>query len=201
MTITNISNIKNDALIAVANQLPLTLVIDSQTTPTVVVSISSNGNTIAQNLEMINYKTQAPFYYFTMDIKDIVSTLFVETLEDSLQSAWTWQNMINSLFDIRIVINASNTANETASQTIDFTAINIAKQFGSSSTICESPNAIDELEQDDVIYVGYDNLGYAYVLSKNTDEVSTSIERLAYFIDSDDFLFTVEDNDKMTYEE
>lgn len=201
ITISNISNIKNDALVAVSNQLPLTLVVDSQTVPTVVVSVSSNGNIIAQNLEMINYQTRTPFYYFTMDLKDIVSTLFVETLDDSLQSAWSWQNMIDCLFDVTLTISASNTGGDTATQTIEFTAINIAKQFGSSSTICESPDEILDLDQSDLIYAGVDNIGYAYVISRNQDDVSTSIYRRAYFVDSDDFLFTVEDNDKMTYEE
>lgn len=200
ITITNISNIKNDSLIAVQNQLPLTIIVDSQTTPTVVVSVSNNGNIIAQNLEMINYQTRTPFYYFTMDLKDIVCSLF-NNLDDTLQSAWTWQTMTDSLYDITITISVTNTGGESNSQIIEFTAFNMAKQFGNNSEICDLPDNVYNLDQDETIYVGIDNIGYAYVLSKAQDEVSTSIYRRAYFIDSDDDLFTVEDTEKMIYEE
>ena len=200
ITITNISNIKNDSLIAAQNQLPLTLVVDSQSLPVVTISVSSGGNYIAQNLEMINYQTRSPFFYFTIDIKDIVCTLF-DNLDDSLQSAWNWQTMVDSMYDIDIVVTATNIGGESANLSIGFTVVNIAKQFGNSSTICESPDELYDLDQDEYIYAGADNLGYAYVISKAEDDVSTSIERRNYFIDSDDFLFTVEDDEKMTYEE
>lgn len=199
MTVTNLTNIKTGALIAAANPIPFTLSVDSQQQCSVTLTVKNGNTTIASDLEMLNFRTIAPIYYFTIDLKDIISTLFIKSLNDETQTAWEWRNMLDNIYDVTIVATVSNGVDANIVETITFAAINLSKQISNDILICSSPDEIYDIDQYEKLFAGYDNLGYAYILSAADDNVSTFEENVFYFVDSDDIFF-IDGNDKMTFE-
>lgn len=197
--ITNTSKIKDNALVKTANQTPFTLTVDTQHKPTVTLSISVGGATVASDLEMMCYKESAPYYYFLIDLKDFLSSLFVDDIDDETQSEWNWKDMDELLEDVTLDVTSSNGVDEDETLSVTFTALDSAAQFGDDIMVVGDPDDIYDLDQSETLYVGLDNIGYAYVLTKASDNVSTSQEDNVYFIDSDDYFLTGS-NDELTFE-
>lgn len=201
MVLTNLSVIKEDSLIAVANPVPFSIVVDSQQPATVVLNIykgNSNTNLLVGGIEMLKYRSSAPFQYFTCDLRDILSLAF-ENLDDVLQGAFSWQDMNDFIQDIYMEINITNTANETLSTHIGFTIANVSRQYGESILICDSPDNIYDTCKLEKIYVGVNNIGYIYVYTNSTDQISMTEDNNNYFVDSDDIYFT-DYNDSLFFE-
>lgn len=199
MTITNLSEITDEALIAAANPVPFTIVVDSQQSTTVTISIAyEGGDTIASGMEMLNYKTEGTFRYFTCDLRTLLQSTF-DTFDDELQGAFSWKNMSNMLNDITLTAVATNTASETATLEIDFTIANVAKQFAESIVLCENPADIYNTCEMETIYTGKDNIGYIYVLTNTTDRIGLTEDSALFFCDYDDIYFC-DYNDNLFFE-
>ena len=199
MTITNLSKIKNNALIAVANPVPFSIVVDSQQTTTVMLSVSlGNGTQIASGLEMLNYKTEGTFRYFLCDLRTLLQSTF-DNISDDTQGAFSWKTMNEILNDLTLTVTATNTASETATLTLNFTIANISRQFEDDITICDSPDNIYDVCEMETIYVGKDNIGYIYVFSNTSDRLGLTEDGKMYFCDYDDVYFC-DYNDSLFYE-
>lgn len=199
MTITNLSKIKNNVLIAVANPVPFAIVVDSQQATTVMLSVSyENGPQIASGLEMLNYRTAGTFRYFLCDLRTLLQSTF-DNISDDTQGAFSWKTMNDMLNDITITATATNTASETETLTLNFTIANISRQFEDDIMICDSPDHIYDTCEMETIYVGKDNIGYIYVFSNTTDRLGLTEDDALYFCDYDDVYFC-DYNDSLFYE-
>ena len=199
MTITNISKLKNNALIAAANPVPFNLVVDSQQPATVLLTLTyTDGPTIATGLEMLKHKTDGTFQYFTCDLQTILQSTF-DNIDDDTQGAFSWKNMHDMVHDITLHATVTNTASEVAVLTLDFTIANISRQFEDDITICDSPEHIYDTCEMETIYVGKDNLGYIYVFSNTADRLGLTEDSALYFCDYDDVYFC-DYNDNLFYE-
>lgn len=199
MTITNLSKIKNNSLIAVANPVPFNLVVDSQQSATVILTLTyGGGQTIASGLEMLKYKTTGTFQYFTCDLRTLLQSTF-DNIDDDTQGAFSWKNMSDMLNDVTLTATVTNTASETAVLTLDFTIANISRQFEDDIMICDTPEHIYDTCEMETIYAGKDNLGYIYVFSNTTDRLGLTEDDTLYFCDYDDVYFC-DYNDSLFYE-
>ena len=194
MVITNTSNITSGALLTAANQLPFSLIVDSAQPVVAYISLYANGGYLVQNAEMLCYKRQSPFYHFTIDIRDIINTLFVN-LDDELQAEWTWKNMQDWIYDVTLTYVVKDNINPDETGSITFTVLNSATQMNNDSRICDEDDNYYNMNQYEKIFVGEHNIGYAYVITALGDEVSTSQQEKSFFVDSDDIYFTSSDDD------
>lgn len=188
MTVTNDSNITNNALLTAANQLPFSLIVDNTAPVRAKISLYANGGYLVQNAEMLCYKTIAPFYYFTIDIRDIVNSLF-DNIDDEIQAEWTWKEMTNWIYDVTLSYTVFDGINPDATGSIAFTVLNSATQINNDNRICADNTNYYDLDQYEKIYAGEQNIGYAYVITSNGDSVSTSIQDKNFFVDGDDNYF------------
>lgn len=194
MTITNISNITEGALLTGANQMPFSIVVDNQQAPRAYISLQCDGNYLVENAELLCYDVRAPFFYFTIDIKDIVNSLF-EDLDDTLQGEWSWQSMEDWIYDVTLTLTVTDGVNPDETRTIVFTVLNSATQINNDSRICLADTEYYDIDQNETLFVGEHNIGYAYVITALNDEVTTSRAEREYFVDSDDIYFTNYEDD------
>lgn len=194
MTITNISNITEGALLTGANQMPFSIVVDNQQAPRAYISLQCDGNYLVENAELLCYDVRAPFFYFTIDIKDIVSSLF-EDLDDTSQGEWSWQSMEDWIYDVTLTLTVTDGVNPDETRTIVFTVLNSATQINNDSRICVTDTEYYDIDQNETLFVGEHNIGYAYVITALGDEVTTSRAEREYFVDSDDIYFTNYEDD------
>lgn len=193
MTVTNLSNITQHALVTGANQVPFTLRVDSQQVPKALVTLRVGTDYLVQNAEMICFRRQAPFYYFNIDLADIINTLFTK-VDDELQAEWSWKSMDDWIYDVELIWTVTNGVDADVTDTILFTIVNSATQINNDNQICDVPANCHNIDQYDKLFVGEHNIGYAYVIVPVTEEVSTSQQSRDYFIDSDDYYFTNKDD-------
>jgi len=198
MTVTNNSNITQGALLTAANQLPFSLIVDNTAPVRAYISLYANGGYLVQNAEMLCYKAAPPIFYFTIDIKDIVNSLF-DDLDDELQGEWSWKDMQNWIYDVTLTYTVKDGINPDATGTIVFTVLNGATQINNDSRLCLTSADYLDANTYEKIYVGEHNLGYAYVITPASMTVSTSEQPNEYFVDSDDIYF-VSTDDEFLYE-
>lgn len=194
MTITNNSNITDGALLTASNQLPFSIIVDSALPVIAYISLYANGAYLVQNAEMLCYRSQSPFYHFTIDLKDVINTLF-ENIDDELQAEWTWKNMQDWIYDVELTYTVSDGVNADETGKIDFTVLNSSTQMNNDSRICAVDTNYYDIDQYEKIYVGEHNIGYAYVITALGDEVTTSQQEKMFFVDSDDIYFVSEFDD------
>ena len=200
MIITNISSIKNGALIAASNQVPFTVVVDSQQSASAMLTVYYGDRTtvIASGVELLKYKTEGTFQYFTCDLKSILQSTFTE-FDDDLQGAFSWKTMGNMLHDIYMVLDVTNTGGESGAIALDFTIANVARQFSEDLVICDSPDNVYNTCEMETIYRGKNNIGYIYVFTNTTDRIGLTEDSKQYFVDYDDAYF-VDYNDTLFFE-
>ena len=200
MIITNISSIKNGALIAASNQVPFTVVVDSQQATSAILTVYYGDRTtvIASGVELLKYKTEGTFQYFTCDLKSILQSTFTE-FDDDLQGAFSWKTMGNMLHDIYMVLDVTNTGGESGAIALDFTIANVARQFSEDLVICDSPDNVYNTCEMETIYTGKNNIGYIYVFTNTTDRIGLTEDSKQYFVDYDDAYF-VDYNDTLFFE-
>ena len=200
MIITNISSIKNGALIAASNQVPFTVVVDSQQATSAILTVYYGDRTtvIASGIELLKYKTEGTFQYFTCDLKSILQSTFTE-FDDDLQGAFSWKTMGNMLNDIYMVLDVTNTGGESGAIALDFTIANVARQFSEDLVICDSPDNVYNTCEMETIYTGKNNIGYIYVFTNTTDRIGLTEDSKQYFVDYDDAYF-VDYNDTLFFE-
>ena len=200
MNITNISSIKNGALIAASNQVPFTVVVDSQQATSAILTVYYGDRTtvIASGIELLKYKTEGTFQYFTCDLKSILQSTFTE-FDDDLQGAFSWKTMGNMLHDIYMVLDVTNTGGESGAIALDFTIANVARQFSEDLVICDSPDNVYNTCEMETIYTGKNNIGYIYVFTNTTDRIGLTEDSKQYFVDYDDAYF-VDYNDTLFFE-
>lgn len=189
MTVTNDSNITAGALLTASNQLPFSVIVDNTTKPTVTIGVYTSGGPIVQNAEMLCYKESSPFYYFTIDLKDIINSIF-DNIDDELQAEWTWKEMRNWIEDVTLTYLVEDGVNSPIFKTISFTVVNSATQINNDNRLCTSSAHYYDIDQTEKLFVGEHNVGYAYVIVGNGDTVSTSVLEQSFFVDSDDVYFT-----------
>ena len=200
MNITNISSIKNGALIAASNQVPFTVVVDSQQATSAILTVYYGDRTtvIASGIELLKYKTEGTFQYFTCDLKSILQSTFTE-FDDDLQGAFSWKTMGNMLHDIYMVLDVTNTGGESGAIALDFTIANVARQFSEDLVICDSPDNVYNTCEMETVYTGKNNIGYIYVFTNTTDRIGLTEDSKQYFVDYDDAYF-VDYNDTLFFE-
>lgn len=200
MTITNLSSIKNDSLIAVCNPVPFTVVVDSQQSATAILTIYYGDRTtvIASGVELLKYKVEGTFQYFTCDLKSILQSTFTE-FDDVLQGAFSWRTMGTMLNDIYMVLNVTDTGGASEAFALDFTIANVARQFSEDIVICDSPQHIYDACEMETIYTGKNNIGYIYVFTNLTDRIGLTEDSNQYFVDYDDVYFA-DYNDTLFFE-
>lgn len=200
MTITNLSSIKNDSLIAVCNPVPFTVVVDSQQSATAILTIYYGDRTtvIASGVELLKYKVEGTFQYFTCDLKSILQSTFTE-FDDVLQGAFSWRTMGAMLNDIYMVLNVADTGGTSEAFALDFTIANVARQFSEDIVICDSPAHIYDTCEMETIFTGKNNIGYIYVFTNSTDRIGLTEDSNQYFVDYDDVYFA-DYNDTLFFE-
>ena len=199
MIITNISSIKNDTLIAVCNPVPFTVVVDSQQSASAMLTVYRDRTTvIASGVELLKFKTEGTFQYFTCDLKTILQSTFTE-FDDDPQGAFSWKTMSNMLNDIYMVLGVTNTGGESGTISLDFTIANVARQFSEDLVICDSPGNVYNTCEMETIYTGKNNIGYIYVFTNTTDRIGLTEDSKQYFVDYDDAYF-VDNNDTLFFE-
>ena len=200
MIITNISSIKNDTLIAVCNPVPFTVVVDSQQSASAMLTVyyGDRITVIASGVELLKYKTEGTFQYFTCDLKSLLQSTFTE-FDDDLQGAFSWKTMGSMLHDIYMVLDVTNTGGESGAIALDFTIANVARQFSEDLVICDSPDNVYNTCEMETIYTGKNNIGYIYVFTNTTDRIGLTEDSKQYFVDYDDSYF-VDYNDTLFFE-
>lgn len=194
MTVTNLSSIKNESLIAVCNPVPFTVVVDSQQSAKAILDIYDGNRTtvLASGIELLKYKSEGTFQYFTCDISHILQSTFL-SIDDNLQGAFSWKTMDNMINDIYMTLTVTNTGGESEALALDFSIANVARQFSQDIAICDSPNNVYDVCEMETIYAGKGNIGYIYVFTNATDKIGLTEDSNLYFVDYDDVYFA--DND------
>ena len=144
---------------------------------------------IASGVELLKYKTEGTFQYFTCDLKSILQSTFTE-FDDDLQGAFSWKTMGDMLHDIYMVLDVTNTGGESGAIALDFTIANVARQFSEDLVICDSPSNVYNTCEMETIYTGKNNIGYIYVFTNTTDRIGLTEDSNQYFVDYDDAYFT-----------
>ena len=153
---------------------------------------------IASGVELLKYKTEGTFQYFTCDLKSLLQSTFTE-FDDDLQGAFSWKTMGNMLNDIYMVLDVTNTGGESEAIALDFTIANVARQFSEDLVICDSPSNVYNTCEMETIYTGKNNIGYIYVFTNTTDRIGLTEDSKQYFVDYDDAYF-VDYNDTLFFE-
>ena len=206
MVITNQSDFGNQGkLITSQNPIYMDIVVESSYKPTLTAEIKyrvlPNETFVLKTIttiELLNYKTNGNFYYFTADIKDIVNTLFVDGLDDRTISPDTFEELTDNIFDIYVDVTASNGVDVDITDGYSFTVLNSAVQFGESNIISNNRATVIQDTINEKVYAGNGNVFYLYCITASylTPTLTPFDENI--LIDSDSSILTSNDDEILT---
>lgn len=206
MVVTNLCDFGYvNSLVTSSNPICLHFVVNSPYQPTMVANIKYRVlpnvayvvRSIAE-IELLNYKTEGSYYYFTADIRDIVNTLFTDNLDDKTISPDTFEELTDNIFDISVEFTVSNGVDADITDSCTFTVLNSAVQFGQSNIISSNRSSVAQNTTNETVYAGNGNVFYLYCITSNLDVPTLTPFAENILIDSDTSILTSNENEILT---